>query len=86
LADGSERKVSSLYAYWYVTDGHVTASNFDRTRLMATEVFRSGVLQRWAYVSVFALTPPGAEDRVFGRMKQFIQEAVPKFQLATWPR
>lgn len=83
LSDGSERKLSSLYAYWYVTDGHVTASNIDRTRLMAINAIRSGILQRWAYVSVFVPSSPGAEDGAFARMKQFIQEAVPKFQIAT---
>jgi hypothetical protein len=39
------------------------------------------VLQRWAYVSYFAICSPGQEDATFERMSRLIEESVPEFQL-----
>jgi hypothetical protein len=41
---------------------------------------RTGILDRWAYVSVFAYGAPGQENAVFDRIKTLIQETVPEFQ------
>jgi len=49
---------------------------------MAREMFRTGVLQRWAYVSCFVVCAPGQEDATFERMKKFIAAGVPEFQTA----
>jgi hypothetical protein len=48
---------------------------------MAKHLLRTGELQRWAYVSVFAVCAPGQEDAAFERIKRFIAAAVPEFQL-----
>jgi len=53
---------------------------------MARDVIRTGVLQRWAYVSYFAVCPPGAEEATFQRMKKLIVASVPEFQLTPRPR
>jgi hypothetical protein len=44
------------------------------------------VLQRWAYVACFAVCDPGQEDATFERVRKWIAEAVPQFQLAAGPR
>ena len=48
---------------------------------MARELFRTGLLQRWAYISCTAICAPGQEEATTERMKQFIAAAVPEFQL-----
>jgi len=73
-----------IYVYWYVTDGMTSASTSGVQRMwwMAKEMFRTGVLQRWAYVSCFSVCAPGQEEATFERMKQFIAASVPDFQMA----
>lgn len=77
------RVVSGVYVYWFVTDGEVTASHKSRMWSMARDLVRTGVLQRWAYITYFATCPPGAEDATFLRMTELIAHAVPEYQLAT---
>lgn len=70
----------ALYLYWFVAPDCVTASHWERMWLMATHLLRTGVLQRWAYVSCFAICPPGGEESTYQRMRQFIASAAPQFQ------
>ncbi len=81
--DGQQQPVRAIYVYWYVADDALSAtvSGFERMWLMATHLLRTGVLQRWAYVSALAFCPPGQEDATFERMKTFIAASVPEFQL-----
>jgi hypothetical protein len=77
-----------VYVYWYVADGALSASTsgFQRMWWMTWNLLRTGVLQRWAYVSYFATCSPGQEDATFERMKQLITASVPEFQLTPAPR
>jgi len=81
--DGQVQTVRALYVYWFVADDQLSASvsGFERMWSMATVLLRTGVLQRWAYVSCFAYCAPGQEDATFERMKKFIAGSVPQFQL-----
>jgi hypothetical protein len=81
--EGQPRVRTGVYVYWYVADGALSASvsGFQRMWWMSKELMRTGVLQRWAYVSCFAVCAPGQEGVVFERMKTFITAAVPEFQL-----
>ena len=81
--DGRTQPVSGIYVYWYVADDAVSASTsgFQRMWWMASKLLRTGVLQRWAYISCFAPCQPGQEAATFERMKPFISAAVPQFQL-----
>jgi hypothetical protein len=54
--------------------------------MMTKGLLSEGVLQRWAYVTYFAICKPGDEDTTFDKMTKFIAESVPKFQTATGPR
>ena len=72
-----------LYVYYYVADNALSAGTYgvERMWLMARDMLRTGTLQRWAYVSYFAVCPPGQEEAAFERMKKFIAVAAPEFQL-----
>lgn len=85
--DGTKQRVRGIYLYWYVADDALSAGElgFQRMLLMATRLLRTGVLQRWAYVSCFSLCLPGQEQTTIERMKQFIAAAAPGFQLYPKP-
>jgi hypothetical protein len=81
---GGQRMVArGVYVYWYVADDALSAgtSGFQRMWWMTWNLMRTGVLQRWAYVSYFAACAPGQEDAAFERIKQLIAASVPEFQL-----
>jgi hypothetical protein len=81
--DAQNQPRSGIYVYWYVANDALSASTsgFQRMWWMAKKVLTTGVLQRWSYVSCLTDCPPGQEEATFDRMKQFIAEAVPEFQL-----
>jgi hypothetical protein len=80
---GQRQEIRAVYVYYYVADGVLMSSEsgFGRMWSMARELMRSGVLQRWAYVSYLSFCPPGQEEATFERMKQFIAASAPEFQL-----
>jgi hypothetical protein len=84
--DREHQPLSGIYVYWYVADDAVSASTSGLQRMywMAAKLLRTGILQRWAYVSCFAPCAPGQEAATFNRLKSFISAAVPEFQL--YPR
>ena len=45
--------LSGLYVYWFVADNQLTPYHGERMWWMARDLIRTGVLQRWAYVSYF---------------------------------
>jgi hypothetical protein len=83
LGDGQKSRARGIYVYWYVADGALSASTSGLQRMwwMARDLLRTGVLQRWAYISCFSVCAPGQEEATFDRMKKFIAAAVPEFQL-----
>jgi hypothetical protein len=81
--NGTVQTVRTLYIYWFVADGVITADHLDRNWKMAVELVRSGTMQRWAYVACMSYCLPGQEEATYNRMKNFIAAAVPDFQLAT---
>jgi hypothetical protein len=74
-----------VYVYWFVAPGQLTANHWQRMWWMARDLFRSGLLQRWAYVSYFSICRPGEENITFERMKKLIAVSVPEFQLMPEP-
>lgn len=81
-ADGSMRQISGLYVFWFVADNEQTVQNNERQWWMTRDLLRTGVLQRWAYVSYFVQCWPGQEDAAFERLSRLISASVPEFQ---WP-
>jgi len=85
VLNGQPVTLRGVYVYWYVADQAISgdATGSQRMWWMAKNLLRTGVLQRWAYVTCFAVCPPGEEVATFNRLRQFIAAAVPQFQLAT---
>jgi hypothetical protein len=78
--DGQKQEVGGLYVFWLVADGEETPDNYQRMWWLARDLVRTGVLQRWAYVSYFTVCAPGQEDAAFERVKSLIAHSVPEYQ------
>jgi len=76
---------TAVFVYWFVSDGELTASHWDRMWWMTRDMLKTGVLQRWAYVMCYAPCAPDDEEATFERMKEFIAGAVPQFHLTVGP-
>ena len=87
LVNGQRVAYRGVYVYWFVADGVLSGdpSGAERMWLMAKELLSTGTLQRWAYVSYFAICLPGQEDATYERMKKLIVASVPEFQLTPGP-
>jgi hypothetical protein len=87
-ANGQRQEIHAVYVYYYVADGALISSEsgFGRMWSMARDLIRTGVLQRWAYVSYLSYCLPGQEEATFERMKAFIAASAPEFQLTPAPR
>lgn len=83
---GEAVKLRGIYVYWFVADNDLTASHGTRMWKTASHLLHTGELERWAYVSCFAVCAPGQERVTYERMKKFITAATPQFQLAAGPR
>jgi hypothetical protein len=73
--------VRGFYVYWFVSGDKITADQGARLWSIARKMVEKGELERWAYISYFVPCSPGAEKATFDRLKQFIQESAPAFQL-----
>lgn len=71
---------SGLLYYWFVDDKHVTNQHYERMWLMAKDLFTTGKMQRWAYITFSAYVAPGQEQEGFKHMEWFMKNAVPVFQ------
>jgi hypothetical protein len=81
MPDGRKQEVHGIYVFWFVAHNAETTSHWQRVKWMTLGLLRTGVLQRWAYVSYFAVCKPGQEAAAFERMKKLISASVPEFQL-----
>jgi hypothetical protein len=79
--DGRKVEVNGVYVFWFVAEGVQTPGHFQMMKRLALNLLRTGVMQRWAYVSYFSVCAPGQEDATFERMKKLIAASVPEFQL-----
>ncbi len=80
-SDGQKVELHGIYVFWFVADQEETPDHFQFMKWLARDLFRTGVLQRWAYVSYFSVCAPGQEDATFARMEKLISASVPEFQL-----
>lgn len=79
-AAGEVDAVEGVYLFWFVADGKIAARHSTRMTWMAKDLLTKGVLQRWAYVSCFAVCPPGRTEEVTQQIKRLAQRMVPRFQ------
>jgi hypothetical protein len=85
LDNGEPRLARQVYVYWFVAPNEITAKHWQRMWWLARDLFSTGVLQRWAYVSFSSLSAPGQEDATFKRMSKLIAATVPEFQVTPQP-
>jgi len=88
IEENGQRLIArGVYVYWYVADNALSASasGFQRMWWTTLNLLRTGIMQRWAYVSYFAACAPGQEEATFERMKTFIAASAPQFQLTPAP-
>src|SRR5450432_800598 len=75
--DGQKVDVRGVYVFWFVAEGEQTTDNYQRMWWLARDLLRTGVLQRWAYISYFAVCAPGQEDATWERLKNLIAVSAP---------
>jgi hypothetical protein len=83
---GAVQSSYGIFVYWFVADGKLTDSHYERVLLTARDLLTTGVVQRWAYVLTFTPCASGQEDAAYERVKEFIAAAAPKFQITTGPQ
>ena len=83
--EGKPQKLSGVYVYWFVSGEAVTGEHTQFGLGVIKHMLRTGELQRWAYITYFAICAPGQEDRAFNRIQRLMNKTVPEFQLA-WPQ
>ncbi len=79
--DGQKHDIKGLYVFWFVADNKQSTGIVPMQLSMIQNQLLTGVLQRWAYISYFAICAPGQEDAAFERMKNLIANSVPAYQL-----
>ena len=84
--DGAPLSLYNVTYYWFVGHTDATGSHFERTWLDVKDRLVHGYNQRWAYITVAANLPPGAEndpktERMIDEWVQdFIKQLLPKIQ------
>jgi hypothetical protein len=81
VIEGQHVTYRGVYVYWFVDENSLTAQHAERMWWTARDMLATGVLDRFAYISYFAVCLPGQEDAAFERLKQLMVESVPLFQL-----
>jgi len=82
---GIDQSVTLVMVYWFVTEGHITASHMERMWLMGREILSSGTLQRWAFMSCYTLCQEGGETAGYSRLEHFLAAALPEVQIVERP-
>ena len=79
--NGQTADVRGIYVFWFTADNELTDSHYQRIWWLTRDLLLTGVLQRWSYVSYFAICVPGQEAAAVERMKQFVAASAQEFQL-----
>ncbi|MDR3457323.1 MAG: exosortase/archaeosortase family protein [Verrucomicrobiae bacterium] len=81
-ANGNPVTLRGIYVYWYVDGSHYTPnSKLWMGWWLPRDLLLHGLLERWAYISMFEECLPGQEEATYERMKKLIASTVPEFQL-----
>jgi hypothetical protein len=79
-SDGQTVKVAAVYVFWFAADNEETSQHDKMLEWLALDLFRTGKLQRWAYISYFTPCQPGQEDATYEQVKRLITAQVPQFE------
>lgn len=80
-SNGQRANFAGVYVFWYVAHNDETPDHDKMLEHLTLNLFRTGDLQRWAYISYFVPCLPGQEDAAFAETKRLIADQVPQFQL-----
>lgn len=83
---GAATKVRSIYIYWFVSKDRFCTGQFDRMWSTLRTLLSTGEMERWAYISCFAVCAPGNETATVERMRKILKAGVPTFQTTTAPQ
>lgn len=92
VAPGDRRNLKSYFLYWFVGKNTTTPYHWVRLAKTNWDMVTKKLQHRWAYVivsaSVFEGFRPDAktDQQTLDTLKDFIQQAVPKFQLSEMPQ
>jgi hypothetical protein len=64
-----------------VANNEETMSHDKMLEWLTLDLFRTGKLQRWAYVSYFSQCYPDQRDAVIDTIKKFVAASAPDFEL-----
>jgi len=78
-------QLKGIYIYWFVSGDRLTANQGARMFSIAQTMMKTGVLERWAYISYFATCYQGQEEATFEQLEQFIRASAPEFQTVAGP-
>jgi len=73
--------IEGIYVFWFTADNKLTDSHSERLWWMWRDLLKTGVLERWAYISYFTAFLPKNEANAAEHMKQFVSTSAPQFQL-----
>ena len=79
--DGQKENAAGIYVFWYDAKNDETPDHDKMLEHLTMNLFRTGDLQRWAYISYFVPCLPGQEDAAFAETKRLITAQVPIFEL-----
>jgi len=92
VAPGESRTLRSYFLYWFIGKNTTTPHHWVRLAKTNWDMVTKKLQHRWAYVIVSAPVlegfRPGAktDQQTLDMLKDFIRQAVPKFQLSEMPQ
>ena len=91
VAPGERRAMKSYFLYWFVGKNTTTPYHWVRLAKANWDMVLSKIQHRWAYVIVSAPVLEGFkrdaknDEQTLEMLKDFIRQAVPKFQISEMP-
>ena len=79
--EGHTFPIEGHYVFWFAAENKLTGSHSERLWWMMRDLLKTGVLERWSYISYFSVFLPANEAAASERMKQFVAASAPQFQL-----
>lgn len=83
LKGGQKVRHSAVYVYWFVSGTRLSNDHAQRMWWLASDLVRTGELQRWAYLSLLGACHEGGEDALYAKLKEAVQALVPEIQTTT---
>jgi hypothetical protein len=83
--NGHTFPIEGFYVFWFSAENKLTGSHSERLWWMWRDLLKTGVLDRWSYISYYTAFLPENEASAAEHMKQFVAASAPQFQLPPRP-